>query len=596
LVVMIPATALDLNRGLVAYYSFDDIHDNVLPDDSGNGNDGVIYGAKVVDGIKGKALYFEEGDGVKLPHTVVDGKDTLTLIFWVRTIDEKICLMSGANEKEDNELLITANDIYVIVNYRQHTTGTQILCKSKINDGLWHMIAVVVSVDSTITYIDNELACISSIGSKKPFDISPNGLWLSVEQDQIGHWNSLDDCLRGTIDEVHIYNRALSDEEIKALYEQTLHPTPKPKLTLIIECDPTLKQGEIRQAKLTAENIGNADAKDVKITITSPSLGINVQKSYDVIPSKEARTITFQVSPTEAGKFKITAMAEYWDDQGNKYIETAEKVIEVEPVTFPSPTTVTSTVIKKPPIAMVGEDVKVYEGSEVILSALASYDPDGTIVSYCWIDENDVTLSNSPILRYFFPVGTHMITLKVTDNDGLSSTDTVRVTVLAKEKGKPMIVVSQSSISGEEGLYTVTITNTGDSQAYNIRVIERIPSEIVVSYVEGAMSSGSLITWNGDLKPNEQHSIKHSLKLQTDQAIIPVTVRYKDENGMEYELLTNLLVQKPTKQTIPPSTPQLPISEQTLIIITAIVVVGVVAVAVAIAMMKRKPPEIQIRE
>ena len=110
------------------------------------------------------------------------------------------------------------------------------------------------------------------------------------------------------------------------------------------------------------------------------------------------------------------------------------------------------------------------------------------------------------------------------------------------------------------------------------------------------MSSDSLITWNGDLKPNEQHSIKHSLKLQTDQAIIPVTVRYKDENGMEYELLTNLLVQKPTKQTIPPSTPQLLISEQTLIIITAIVVVGVVAVAVAIAMMKRRPPEIQIRE
>jgi len=102
LVVIIPATALDLNKGLVAYYSFDDIHDDVLPDDSGNGNDGVIYGAKVVDGIKGKALYFEEGDGVKLPHTVVDGKDTLTLIFWVRTIDEKICLMSGANEKEDN--------------------------------------------------------------------------------------------------------------------------------------------------------------------------------------------------------------------------------------------------------------------------------------------------------------------------------------------------------------------------------------------------------------------------------------------------------------------------------------------------------------
>ena len=50
------ATAIDLEKDLVAYYSFDD---GTAKDNSGNGNDGVIYGAKVVDGIKGKALYFD---------------------------------------------------------------------------------------------------------------------------------------------------------------------------------------------------------------------------------------------------------------------------------------------------------------------------------------------------------------------------------------------------------------------------------------------------------------------------------------------------------------------------------------------------------
>lgn len=386
--------------------------------------------------------------------------------------------------------------------------------------------------------------------------------------------------------------------------------TPKPKLKLTISCDSTLKQGEIRTAELTVENVGNADAKDIKVAITSPSLGIDIKKDYDLIPSSEARTITFKISPNEAGKFRITAIAEYWDDQGNKYIETTEKVIEVEPVVVPTSTTPmsASTPKSKPPVAIAGDDVTVYEGSEVTLSALSSYDPDGTIVSYQWIDENGVTISNSPILKYSFPVGTHVITLKVTDNDGLSSTDTVKVTVLAKEHGKPSIVISQSSLSGEEGLLTVTIANTGDAKAFDVRVIERIPSEIVVSYVEGATSSGSLITWTGDLDVGEQHNIKHSLKLQTDQAIIPVTVKYKDASGKEYELSTNLIVQKST-QTIapttivttqtPPTKPQqnkLPISEQTLIILTAIVVVGIVAVAVAIAMMKRKPPEIQIKE
>jgi len=70
-------------------------------------------------------------------------------------------------------------------------------------------------------------------------------------------------------------------------------------------------------------------------------LGINVQKSYDIIPPNEARTISFKVEPTEAGKYTIKAKVEYWDDKGNKFIETAEKTITVEP-------TETITPIKTP--------------------------------------------------------------------------------------------------------------------------------------------------------------------------------------------------------------------------------------------------------
>lgn|GEM_PF-2786552 len=144
---------------------------------------------------------------------------------------------------------------------------------------------------------------------------------------------------KGTIDEVRIYNRALSEEEIKALYEQTIHPTPKPKLKLSINCDTLLKQGEIRTAELSIENVGDANAKDVTVTIFSPSLGLNIQKSYDLIPPKEARTISFKVSPNEAGRFTIKAKAEYWDDRGNKYIEETEKVITVESTEVVTPTT-----------------------------------------------------------------------------------------------------------------------------------------------------------------------------------------------------------------------------------------------------------------
>ncbi len=370
----------------------------------------------------------------------------------------------------------------------------------------------------------------------------------------------------------------------------------------------------VRDVRLEYENLNYPDPRVKPL----PSAWISINPKIFNIPANTNVPINVTISIpafADTGKYygSISAyVGNYLScSPCNIFVEiTKEQLTPQSPTTITTIVTPTTTIsIKKPPVAIAGDDVTVYEGSEVTLSALASYDPDGTIVSYQWIDENGITISNSPILRYSFPVGTHVITLKVTDNDGLSSTDTVKVTVLAKEHGKPSIVISQSALSGEEGLLTVTIANTGDAKAFDVRVIERIPSEIVVSYVEGATSSGSLITWTGDLDVGEQHNIKHSLKLQTDQAIIPVTVKYKDASGKEYELSTNLIVQKPT-QTIapttivttqtPPTKPQqqnkLPISEQTLIILTAIVVVGIVAVAVAIAMMKRKPPEIQIKE
>ena len=124
--------------------------------------------------------------------------------------------------------------------------------------------------------------------------------------------------------------RKYADVEPTITVEKAQALTPKPKLKLTINCDSLLKLGEIRTAELVIQNVRNADAKAIVVTISSSSLGINVQKSYNLIPSKEARTVAFKVAPNEAGKFTVKAKVEYWDDKGNKYIETAEKTITVE--------------------------------------------------------------------------------------------------------------------------------------------------------------------------------------------------------------------------------------------------------------------------
>ena len=92
----------------------------------------------------------------------------------------------------------------------------------------------------------------------------------------------------------------------------------------------------------------------------------------------------------------------------------------------------------KSPIANAGEDIQVSDtdkgGSETVtLDASGSSDTDGTITQYVW-EEGGAPLgagpSTDPTLVVELAVGTHSITLKVTDDGGDRGQDTVRVTVL----------------------------------------------------------------------------------------------------------------------------------------------------------------------
>ncbi len=97
------------------------------------------------------------------------------------------------------------------------------------------------------------------------------------------------------------------------------------------------------------------------------------------------------------------------------------------------------TVTAKPnqaPTANAGEDKSVEEGKTVTLNGKGT-DTDGTIASYQWKEGNTV-LGNSATLNYKGKtVGEHTLTLIVTDNDGATGSDEVKVTVTAKPNQAP---------------------------------------------------------------------------------------------------------------------------------------------------------------
>jgi len=95
-----------------------------------------------------------------------------------------------------------------------------------------------------------------------------------------------------------------------------------------------------------------------------------------------------------------------------------------------------------PPIAKSGNDIITSEGASIIFDGSASYDPDGSIVSYAWFVrtkfQSQVISTAASFSKSDLTVGRHVIVLVVTDNLGLTSEDEIIVTVNGASNTPPI--------------------------------------------------------------------------------------------------------------------------------------------------------------
>ena len=123
----------------------------------------------------------------------------------------------------------------------------------------------------------------------------------------------------------------------------------------------------------------------------------------------------------------------------------------------------------KAPIAEAGVDQTIEQGSIVTFDASESSDSDGEIISYEWKEGNVVLSTASLFTKDDFLLGTHTIVLTVTDNNNLSHSDTIIISIVAKGEERAFVSTWEASLSCDSTKhFQVYIPTTGEGYNYNI--------------------------------------------------------------------------------------------------------------------------------
>ncbi len=218
--VFFDITFLIPTNGLLAYYPFD----GNANDESGNGNHGTLFSGATANNVL--SIGNNNSNYLSLPHTLLNGLSNFSLsarliIKVPRTSGYTWhSWVSGANTSNYNAFLL---GYYQTRQWSVHFMGTYaggFQADTIFQDLDWHHIVFFREGSIAKIYIDNvEIGTGISV-NPSPINLSPNGLIIGQDQDVLGGGFSAANSLAGELDNFRIYNRALTEEEIQALYQE----------------------------------------------------------------------------------------------------------------------------------------------------------------------------------------------------------------------------------------------------------------------------------------------------------------------------------------------------------------------------------------
>ena len=222
-------TFANITNGLVAYYPFN----GNANDESGNGNNGTVNGATLVEDRFGNAnsAYSFDGtnDYINIPQNTLFNFNTnsFTLLCWIKTdgqtntasIIGKFCETGGWDPRW--RVFMRENGEIGFHWSNAESKDRAIETTETFNDNKYHLVTVVINRDILTNYpyiyVDGKIKEVTKSGSSTSIDAIIGSL-DNNEPIKIGQDNVYDMPFKGIIDDVRIYNRVLTQTEIQDFY------------------------------------------------------------------------------------------------------------------------------------------------------------------------------------------------------------------------------------------------------------------------------------------------------------------------------------------------------------------------------------------
>jgi hypothetical protein len=226
--------------GLIGYWTFDgkDMTPNVR-DISGQGNHGIHAGQATTTtiGKVGQALTFDGVGYVSMGDvSTLEGMSAITVSAWVKSGDainagnQRIVSKSKNGQANGSWYIGRGDTEQLSFTAGNGTSQVSAVSDSVFRDTSWHHVVGTYDGANVLLYVDGVSA--DSSANSQTGSIVDSTYYVCIGRDSSGTNCAGGDPYNGSVDDVRIYNRAITANEVKGLYNSASTKFNKPNTNL----------------------------------------------------------------------------------------------------------------------------------------------------------------------------------------------------------------------------------------------------------------------------------------------------------------------------------------------------------------------------